>query len=292
MLLADFTRYIQTEKRYSTHTVEAYLRDLTHFSGYLNTVYELTDFTQINTNHIRSYIVLLKEQNFKNKSINRKLSSLRSFYKFLLRKKQIEFDPFVGIKSLKQPQNIAKFIPINDINKITFETESATFEICRTQLIFEMLYQTGIRQNELRNLKDTDVDFSNAYIKVLGKRNKERIIPVAKELLEFVKKYQKQRDFIFETPDNYLFLSNKGKQISKTLIYNTIKNTLQHQTTLKQKSPHILRHTCATHLLNEGADLLSIQKMLGHSSLQSTQIYTHNTIEQLKKVHKQAHPKG
>ncbi|MDR0970442.1 MAG: tyrosine-type recombinase/integrase [Lentimicrobiaceae bacterium] len=291
-LLEDFIRYIQSEKRYSSHTVEAYLRDLIHLSEYLSSVYELDDFKQINTNILRSYIVSLKEQEFKNKSINRKLSSLRSFYKFLLREKQIYSDPFIGIKSLKQPQNIAKFIPINDINKITFDTESETFETCRTQLIFEILYQTGIRQNELRNLKDTDIDFGNAHIKVLGKRNKERIIPVSKVLLEYVKKYQKQRDTLFENFDNFLLLSNKGNQISKTLIYNTIRDTLQHQTTLKQKSPHILRHTCATHLLNEGADLLSIQKMLGHNSLQSTQIYTHNTIEQLKKIHKQAHPKG
>ena len=291
-MIERFLRYIRTEKRYSNLTVSAYKRDLEQFGTYLINIYGQNDIVKATTQMARSYIVNLKEKGEESRSINRKMSALRSFYKFCLREEAIEVSPMQGIKSLKQPKELAKFVPEHDIEKVRFEGEG-DFKVVRDELLFEMLYQTGMRQAELRGLKDSDVDKMAMQIKVLGKRNKERIIPISRQLLEMVENYKKVRDEQFPERENVMLLVNdRGEAMSPNFVYRVVHKILEGVTTLEQKSPHVLRHTFATHMLNEGADIRAIQKILGHSSLSSTQIYTHNTIEQLKEIYQTAHPLG
>ena len=285
-------RYIQTEKRYSNLTVSAYKRDLEQFWQYLINIYELDDITKATTQMVRSYVVSLKEKGEENRSVNRKMSALRSFYKFCLREKVISVSPLQGVKSLKQPKELAKFVPEQDIEKVRFE-EDGSFKAVRDEMLFELLYQTGMRQAELRGLKDDDVSKSAMQLKVLGKRSKERIIPISAEMLKMIEGYKIVRDEQFPERDNVMLLvDDRGKAMSPTFVYRVVHGILEGVTTLEQKSPHVLRHTFATHMLNEGADIRAIQKILGHSSLNSTQIYTHNTIEQLKEIYQSAHPLG
>lgn len=292
LMIARFIRYIQTEKRYSSLTVKAYKRDLEQFSDYVKKKYEMDDLLEVDTPLIRSYIVDLKDKKLKNSSINRKISGLRSFYRYCLREKMIKKTPLTGIKSLKHPKELAKFVPERDMEKLKFD-EGEDFRVRRDELIFEMLYQTGIRQAELRAMHDDDISIDTLLIKVHGKRNKERMIPINKELLNMITRYQNIRDEQFPDRDNVvLIVDDKGRAASPKFVYNTVHRILMGITTLEQKSPHVLRHTFATHLLNEGADIRAIQKLLGHNSLSSTQIYTHNTIEKLKKIYQQAHPLG
>lgn len=293
-MIERFLRYIKTEKRYSNLTVSAYKRDLEQFVKYLINIYELDDLTKATTEMVRSYIVdeLKIKNNEGNRSINRKMSALRSFYKFCLREEVISVSPMQGIKSLKQPKELAKFVPEHDMEKVRFDGDG-DFKTVRDELLFEVLYQTGMRQAELRGLKDSDVDAMTMQIKVLGKRNKERIIPISRPLLEMIENYKKVRDEQFPERGNViLVVDDKGRGMSPTFVYRVVHRILEGVTTLEQKSPHVLRHTFATHMLNEGADIRAIQKILGHSSLSSTQIYTHNTIEQLKEIYQTAHPLG
>ncbi|MBR5604433.1 MAG: tyrosine-type recombinase/integrase [Bacteroidales bacterium] len=291
-MIERFIRYIQTEKRYSQHTVNAYKRDLEQYAEYVLHVYDISNLLQVESQMIRSYMVYLKDGGVENRSINRKLSSLRSFYLFFLAKKEISVTPMAGIKSLKQPKELAKFIPEHDIEKISFEND-ASFVVRRNELVFELLYQTGIRQAELRSLRDVDVDANTMSIKIVGKRNKERMIPLGYDLIGKIESYKKIREEQFPLNDSvYLILDDKGKPATPKFIYNLIHKILSSVTTIEQKSPHVLRHTFATHLLNRGADIRGIQKLLGHSSLSSTQVYTHNTIDKLKDVYMKAHPFG
>ncbi len=292
VMLERFLRYIQTERRYSNLTVSAYKKDLEQFAEYLINIYELNDITKATNQMARSYVVRLKEMGEENRSINRKMSALRSFYKFCLREEAVEISPMQGIKSLKQPKELAKFVPEQDMEKVRFDGDG-DFKVLRDELIFEMLYQTGMRKAELRGLKDSDVDKISLQVKVLGKRNKERIIPISRQLLEMIENYKNMRDEQFPERGNViLIVDNKGGEMSPSFVYQVVHRILEGVTTLKQKSPHVLRHTFATHMLNEGADIRAIQKILGHSSLSSTQIYTHNTIEQLKEIYQSAHPLG
>ena len=291
-MIERFIRYIQAEKRYSEHTLMAYKRDLEQFFSFLKKKYEIEDLMSVDSGIVRSYIVDLKEGGLKNRSINRKISSLRSFYNYCLREKQITVTPLLGVKSMKQPRELAKFVPEHDMKKMRFE-QNDDFEVKRDELVFEILYQTGIRQAELRLLLDIDVDKNAKTIKVHGKRNKDRIIPVADELLKMIDNYVMIRDISFPNRNNsFLIVNDKGGEVTPQFIYDLIHNILKGITTIEQKSPHVLRHTFATHMLNRGADIRAIQKMLGHSSLNSTQIYTHNTIDKLKDIYKKAHPYG
>jgi len=291
MLTNEFISYLQAEKRFSALTVEAYQRDMAQFAGYLKAEYELEDLTQVEKQMVKSYIVRMKEEGLVNRSINRKISTLRTFYKYCLRENLMEKSPMTGIKALKLPKTLVKFVSEGDINKVSFGDE-ADFPTCRDRLLFELLYQTGMRQAELRGLQDGDVDRSGMLLKVHGKRNKDRFVPLSREMVNMIAQYQTLRDATFPTKADNLMLNDRGEAMTPSFVYNKVHHMLEGVTTLKQKSPHVLRHTFATHLLDEGASLVAIQKLLGHEDLATTQIYAHNTIEQLKKIHKQAHPKG
>ena len=291
MLVDQFIAYIQAEKRFSPLTVEAYQRDMEQFAAFLKKDFEIDDLTQVKTTMVKSYIVMMKEDGLTNRSINRKISTLRTFYKYCLREGLIEKSPMTGIKALKLPKTLVKFVTETDINKVSFGDEE-DFATCRDRLLFELLYQTGMRQAELRGLKDGDVDKMDMQLKIHGKRNKDRFVPLSSQMIKLITQYQALRDAAFEVKADRLLLNDKGEEMSPSYVYNKVHHMLEGVTTLKQKSPHVLRHTFATHLLDEGASLVAIQKLLGHQDLATTQIYAHNTIEQLKKIHKQAHPKG
>ena len=291
MLVERFILYLETEKRFSPHTVTAYRVDLEQFAEYVKNCYELTDLTEVNAAMVRSYMVRLKEQGIANRSINRKLSSLRTFYKYCLREGVMEKTPMTVIKSLKQDKVLPKFVSEADINKVSFP-ENDDFAIQRDRLIFELLYQTGMRRAELLGLKDSDVDAASLLLKVHGKRNKDRFVPLSLEMIRMIDQYRTVREATFASHADRLLLNDRGGEMSPSYIYNKVHKMLEGITTLKQKSPHVLRHTFATHLLDEVASLVAIQKLLGHEDLGTTQIYAHTTIEQLKQIHKQAHPKG
>lgn len=292
MLIDQFITYIATEKRYSQLTVSAYSSDLMQFADYLKVYFELDDLAEVNPAMVRSYIVWLKdEKGLSNRSINRKMTTLRTFYKYCLREGVIEKSPMMKVKALKQPKQLPKFVPEEDINKVSFP-EGDDFPSRRDELLFELLYQTGMRQAELRGLKDGDVDKMGMMLKVRGKRNKDRLIPLSHQMVEMISKYQVLRDATFAQHPDRLLLNDNGEALTPYFIYNKVHRLLEAVTSLKQKSPHVLRHTFATHLLDEGASLVAIQKLLGHEDLATTQIYAHTTIEQLKQIHKQAHPKG
>ena len=290
-MIDKFIQYIETEKRYSALTVKAYRRDMDRFAQYMKEAYEIRDLTGVTTPLVKSFLVSLKDGGLSNRSINRMISTLKTFFKFCLREGVVKKSPMTGIRNLKQPKNLVKFVPESDINKVSFEN-CDDYTIKRDELLFELLYQTGIRKAELIGLRDGDVDAMAMRIKVLGKRNKERYIPVSREMLQMIKHYQALRDEAFATHADRLLLNDKGEEMTPYFVYNKVHRVLEEVTSLKQKSPHVLRHTFATHLLDEGASLLAIQKLLGHTELATTQVYAHNTIEQLKKIHEQAHPKG
>ena len=291
MLIDQFIAYIQAEKRFSSLTVEAYRRDMNQFVDFMRNAFEMDDLTQVKTTMVKSYVVHLKDEGLVNRSINRKISTLRTFYKYCLRENLVEKSPMTGIKALKLPKTLVKFVTETDINKVSFGDE-ADFATVRDRLLFEMLYQTGMRQAELRGLTDGDVDKMDMQLKIHGKRNKDRLVPLSKEMIALIDQYQAMRDATFTNKAERLLLNDKGEEMTPSFVYNKVHHMLEGVTTLKQKSPHVLRHTFATHLLDEGASLVAIQKLLGHEDLATTQIYAHNTIEQLKKIHKQAHPKG
>ena len=290
MPVDKFISYLETEKRFSSLTVTAYQSDMEQFVDYIKTHYDSDDLINADTLVVKSYLVHLKERGLANRSINRKLTTLRTFYKYCLREGLIQKTPMTGVKSLKQERVLPKFIPEHDINKVSFEGDDFTSR--RDALLFELLYQTGMRQAELRAVRDTDVDRATLTLKVHGKRNKERLVPLSQQMIRMIDQYQSLRDTTFASHADRLLLNDKGEEMSPYYVYNKVHQMLAGVTTLKQKSPHVLRHTFATHLLDEGASLVAIQKLLGHEDLATTQVYAHTTIEQLKQIHKQAHPKG
>ena len=290
-LIDHFLSYIQAERRYSPLTAKSYRCDLERFEAFMVNEYELADLCMASTPMVKTFLVSLKDAGLSNRSVNRMISTLKTFYKYCLREGLVEKSPMVGIKSLKQPKNLVKFVPKNDINKVSFEN-SDDYTIKRDELLFEILYQTGVRRAELIGMRDQDVDPIGMRVKVRGKRDKERYIPISRKLLELVNRYQVARDEQFSAHADRLLLNDKGEEMSPYFVYEKVHVMLESVTSLRQKSPHVLRHTFATHLLDEGASLLAIQKLLGHSDLATTQVYAHNTIEQLKKIHQQAHPKG
>ncbi len=291
----DFISYLKFEKRYSINTVMAYQKDLDQFFLYLQSVYGGIDLSSISHYMIRSWIVELMEQGVKSVSIQRKISTLKSYYKYLLKNSIVKYNPLNKVISPKADKKLPVFVEEEKINDLLENIKFGdNFQDRRNQLIIELFYVTGIRLSELINIKEDDFDLGNLTLKVLGKRNKERIIPINSSLKKMINEYKviKKDCFINFEIDNFFFLKENGEKMHSKFVYDIVFYYLSSVTTINKKSPHILRHTFATHMLNNGADINSIKELLGHSNLSATQIYTHNSIENLKKVYKQAHPKA
>lgn len=292
-MINTFIKYLQYEKRYSPHTLIAYKADLEGFQSHLNIHFSVAIETA-EYHHIRSWIVFLVEEKLQAESINRKIISLRSFYKFLLKRDLLVSDPTIKLKLLKSKKTIPVFVPQSDILSLLDQyTFSDDFFGWRDKLILELLYGTGIRLNELIQLKESDINYYEGLIKVLGKRNKERFIPIPKSLGQKIEKYcSKKLEHFNGNSYNILIVTDTQDQSYPMLIYRTVRKYLDLFTTVDKRSPHVLRHTFATHLLDKGADLNAVKDLLGHTSLAATQVYTHNSLDKLKKVFDQAHPKA
>ncbi len=292
--LKAFQDYLQLEKNYSLHTVNAYVNDLFFFKEFLIENFDTEKLEDVNYSMIRSWIVSMVDNDISNSSVNRKISSLKSFYKFLLKTKQIENSPLLKHKSLKTPKKIQ--IPFSEkeldqvLNQLTYPEG---FDGIRDKLIIDLFYTTGIRRVELIDLKMQNVDLSNNTLKVLGKRNKERILPVLPIISKQIRSYLLERTKIEVIKDKeHFFLMLKGVKLNDSFVYRLINYYFSNVSEKVKRSPHILRHTFATHMLNNGADLNSVKELLGHSSLASTQVYTHNSLAELKKVYGNSHPRN
>jgi len=294
MAIASFISYLSLEKKYSPHTVKAYEKDIRDFETYCRELYQLTDIDAVSYNIIRNWIVTLVEKGLGNRSVNRKVTSLKSYYRFLLKIDKIKTNPLSKHKALKTSRKVE--IPFSEremsqlLNEIPFEN---SFEGVRDRLIIELFYTTGIRRSELIHLQLKNTDLAQKTLKVIGKRNKERIIPLLDGTITLFRDYFARREELKTSPEiPYVFLTASGNKVYETLVYRIINGYFSKVSSKIKKSPHILRHTFATHMLNKGADLNSVKDLLGHSSLASTQVYTHNNIAELKKVHSLAHPRN
>lgn len=293
-MIDSFLRYISFEKRYSQHTVKSYQNDLNQFEQYAQQQFNISSLSEATQLMIRSWVLSLMDEGTSARTVNRKIASLRSFYKFLLKREAITKDPTQKIKSLKVKKELPGFANEEEfstfLDRLVFED---SFEGKTEQIILELLYGTGIRLSELLGLKVSDFKSSESTIKVLGKRNKERIIPVSKRLNELLKNLIAEKNHVFSHDQNsYLIVNKNGGQAYPMMIYRIVRKYLNQVPSLDKKSPHALRHTFATHLLDKGADLNAVKDLLGHSSLAATQVYTHNSLEKLKSVFDQAHPKA
>jgi integrase/recombinase XerC len=289
-----FRDYLQLEKKYSPHTVNAYLNDIHFFESFNKNQFDQENIDKANYNQIRTWIVSLVDDNISNVSVNRKMQSLKAYYKFLLKTKQIEVSPLLKHKALKTPKTLQIPFSENEVAEVLIQIQNPVgFEEIRDKLIIDMFYTTGIRRTELIHLKTSNVNASNNTIKVLGKRNKERILPLLPIVSQQLILYLKERTQLEEVRDNdFFFLTKKGLKLNDSFVYRLINSYFSTVSEKVKKSPHILRHTFATHLLNNGADLNSVKELLGHSSLASTQIYTHSSLSELKKVYQDAHPRN
>ncbi len=294
MSIPSFLSYLSLERKYSPHTITAYKADLEEWALFCAEEFSLKDIDSANYSLIRSWIVRLVDSKISNRTINRKIASLKAYYKFLLRIGQIAANPLAKHTALKTTKKVE--IPFSELEmeavlqQITYADD---FEGARDNLIVALLYTTGMRRAEMINLKMGNVDFSSMTLKVLGKRNKERILPLLSSTRELFEQYFEYRDALETIEDgDFVFLSKAGNKIYETLVYRIINRYFSEVSSKVKKSPHILRHTFATHLLNKGADLNSVKELLGHSSLASTQVYTHNSIAELKKVHSASHPRN
>ena len=292
MSITHFIQYLVHEKKYSEHTTTAYQNDLITFKEFCIDQYGEQDILDVHYGQIRSWIVNMVHNNISNRSINRKVSSLKTYYKFLIKTKQIKESPLLKHKALKVSKRVLVPFSQEEIELVLQELDvDADFESIRNKLIVELLYSTGMRRAELVQLKIGAIDLSNGTVKVLGKRNKERYIPLLDSVQKTLKKYIESRNEI-DTTEDYLLLTKKGNKVYPNLVYRIINDYFSAVSTKVKKSPHVIRHSFATHLLNEGADLNSVKELLGHSSLASTQVYTHNSLSELKKVYQKAHPRS
>ncbi len=292
--LQSFKDYLQLEKKYSPHTVNGYLNDIGYFKSFNKNEFDQDTIEQANYSQIRTWIVALVDDGISNVSVNRKVQALKAFYKFLLKTKQIEVSPLLKHKALKTPKTLQIPFSEKEVKAVLSQLQNPTgFEEIRDKLIIDLLYTTGIRRTELIHLKISNINVSNATIKVLGKRNKERILPVLPIISEQLILYLSERTHLENVRDNdFFFLTKKGLKLNDSFVYRLINVYFSTVSEKVKKSPHILRHSFATHLLNNGADLNSVKELLGHSSLASTQVYTHNSLSELKKVYENAHPRN
>ena len=294
MPFKPFTDYLLLEKKYSPHTVAAYTKDLERFFDFITNQYELSSLLSVNYSMIRSWIVFLVDTGISNSSINRKISSLKTYYKFLLKTDQISETPLAKHRALKVAKKVQIPFSQTEVEDVLELFDQANdFKTLRDKLIVELFYSTGMRRAELIGLRLSDVSEIQKTIKVLGKRNKERIIPLLPSVLTTITKYKIFRDALpCLGASNTLLLTSKGTPIYETLVYRVITRYFSETSLKVKKSPHILRHSFATHLLNQGAELNAVKELLGHASLASTQVYTHNSIDTLKQVYKNAHPRN
>lgn len=292
--IAAFTSHVKFEKRYSALTVRSYEDDLVQFRDFLEVQFGGIGVAEISASIVRSWLAALKEGGLSSRSINRKISTLKSFFKFLMRTGKMKKSPMAGIVSPKVPKKLPVYVEEEHmktlLGHVAFGDDWAGIT---ARLVITMLYELGLRVSELVNFRESQVDGGNRNVKILGKGNKERIIPVGRGLLQEIEAYKAAKRREFEKFDAvYLLVNEKGKKLYSKYVYRLTTQYLPQVTTVKKKSPHVLRHTFATHLMNNGAELNAVKELLGHSSLAATQVYTHNTIEKLKNVHKKAHPRG
>jgi integrase/recombinase XerC len=294
-MIEDYLRYISKEKRYSAHTLTAYKKDLESFSLYLEENYDCADFTLVKQQMIRSWLANLASQQYSASSLHRKKTSLSSFFRFLIYKGIILSNPARNIPLPKMKDRLPSFLDEQVMQEnMVSDTSEMEFPDFRDLVIFETLYACGMRRSELINLKDSDIDFGRNLIKVIGKRNKERLIPFGNKLQNLMSDYIIIRDSFFEgfPFDSYFLVTNAGKMMYPNFVYRKVHLMIDKISTLKKKSPHIMRHTFATHMLNNGADLSAIKELLGHANLSATQIYTHTNIKKLQEIYSKAHPKS
>jgi len=292
MIVTSFLEYLSLEKKYSKHTIVAYQNDIRSFQQFCVIEFNCDQLVEVVYTYVRSWIVSLVDAGISNNSINRKVSSLKSFYRFLQKTGELKVSPIAKHKALKVAKKVQVPFTIAEINEVIQSLDvEKDFVSLRNRLIVELFYSTGIRRIELVNIERGSVDLHRQTIKVLGKRNKERIIPLLPSVLETIKQYLKLRKNV-PTDEVNLLITERGNKIYETLVYRVINGYFSKVSTKVKKSPHILRHSFATHLLNQGADLNSVKELLGHSSLASTQVYTHNSLEKIKKAYNQAHPRS
>lgn len=293
--IQSFIDYLKFEKRYSLHTIRSYHDDLVQFFNFLEEQFGVSKIKEISQGFIRSWLASLKDADVTARTINRKMSTLKSFFKHQLKKGSIENTPMFNIAAPKVSKRLPVFIKEKDIADLTRSLKSGTedWDGLNTKMLITVFYSTGMRLSELINMKEKQVDFSRRQLKILGKGNKERIIPAGEELLSAIRGYINEKRKVFGRTGDVLLVNPKGKKLYPKYAYNLVKEILSEEVkTLDKKSPHVLRHTFATHLMNNGANLDAVKELLGHASLASTQVYTHNTIEKLKNVYKKAHPKA
>ncbi|HET8838747.1 MAG TPA: tyrosine-type recombinase/integrase [Flavobacteriaceae bacterium] len=293
MSINKFLEYLLFEKKYSKHTLAAYKKDLETFSLYIKDTFEQNEIDSVNYPQIRSWIVSLVDKGLSNQTINRKISSLKTYYKFLLKTKQLEISPLATHKALKTAKKIQVPFSELEVAEVLKNFVADNFEEARNKLIVELFYSTGIRRAELIHIKISDVDIGGKSLKVLGKRNKERIIPLLEPIVVSIKTYLEfRKQGKNAQSENYLLLTKKGVKLNESLVYRIINDYFGLVSGKVKRSPHILRHSFATHLLNQGADMNAVKELLGHASLASTQVYTHNSMAELSKVYKAAHPRN
>jgi integrase/recombinase XerC len=292
-IIHPFLDYLKFEKRYSQHTVISYRTDLVAFFDYITTQYGDLPLPSLTHTYVRSWLASLKDEGLTSKSMNRKISTLRSFFKFQLKAGMIRQSPMVKIIAPKNEKRLPEFVADRDIQTLFDHVEfPPTWEGRTDRLILMLFYHTGMRLSEAINLRDYQVNQATRSLKVLGKGNKERIVPVAPFVLEDIASYQTERKALKNNIEDYLLVDEKGKKLAPRKVYSSVRKYLSLVTTIEKRSPHVLRHSFATHLTNNGADLNAVKELLGHSSLAATQVYTHNTIDKLKEVYKKAHPKA
>lgn len=293
LLIEKYIKYLRYEKNFSLHTEISYSTDLQQFFDFLKEHFSETDINSVDSDIIRLWIVSLMEAKISARSVNRKLSTLKSFYKYLLKIGEININPVKKITGPKIPKPIPAFVNTTDMDEILDDINfDKSFESLRDQIMIELFYATGIRRAELIGLKDTDIDFSNETIQVTGKRNKQRIIPFSDGMKTLLEEYISTRNKEVEATSGYFFVRDNGKQLYPMLVHRIVNDHLKQVPTLSKTSPHVLRHSFATSMLNNGADINAVKELLGHSSLAATEIYTHTSFEELKKIYNKAHPRA
>jgi integrase/recombinase XerC len=293
-LTDSFCNYLKFEKRYSPHTVLAYQRDLTDWQLYLQEQVGVSLLNEVKPVMIRSWLASLKDKGVTARSLVRKISTLKSFYKYLLKSGQVDASPMAQVTTPKMGSRLPAFIKEEEALQLgqLLATTAEDWKGLNTKMLVSLFYTTGMRLSELIQLRESQIDLPRAQLKVLGKGKKERILPLTKEMVELIGSYREQKKGQFDSDQDWLLLTEAGKKLYPRYAWALVNKVLGEATTVQQKSPHVLRHSFATHLLNNGADLNAVKELLGHSSLAATQVYTHNTIDKLRAVHRKAHPKG